>query len=63
MAQVKSYEKLSIRDNFLFQKVMRTKHLCKYLIEKNPAHPDPGHHLSGRRKSHRHDAGQQKHPS
>ena len=34
MAQVKSYEKLSIRDNFLFQKVMRTKHLCKYLIEK-----------------------------
>ena len=34
MARIKSWEELTIQDNFLFQKVMNNKRLCKYLIEK-----------------------------
>ena len=36
MAQnvLKPWESLTITDNYLFQLVMRRKHLCKQLIEK-----------------------------
>ena len=32
--RIKDWEELTIQDNFLFQKVMRNKRLCQYLIEK-----------------------------
>ena len=34
MKRIKNWEELTIQDNFLFQKVMRNKRLCQYLIEK-----------------------------
>ena len=34
MKRIKDWEELTIQDNFLFQKVMRNKRLCQYLIEK-----------------------------
>ena len=34
MSKIKTWEELTIQDNFLFEKVMRNKRLCKYLIEK-----------------------------
>ena len=34
MARIKTWEELTICDNFLFQKVMRNESLCKRLIEK-----------------------------
>jgi predicted transposase/invertase (TIGR01784 family) len=32
--RIKEWEELTIQDNFLFQKVMQNKRICKYLIEK-----------------------------
>ena len=32
--RIKTWEELSLSDNFIFQKVMRRKRLCKRLIEK-----------------------------
>ena len=32
--RIKPWEELTIQDNFLFQKVMRNKRICKHLIEK-----------------------------
>ena len=34
MMRLKTWEELTIQDNFLFQKVMRNQRLCKHLIEK-----------------------------
>ena len=34
MGRIKEWEELTISDNFLFQKVMRNKRICKLLIEK-----------------------------
>ena len=34
MARIKEWEELTICDNFLFQKVMQNKRLCKRLIQK-----------------------------
>lgn len=34
MARIKEWEELTISDNFLFQKVMQNKRLCKRLIQK-----------------------------
>lgn len=34
MAAIKRWEDLEIRDNFLFQQVMKNKRICKHLIEK-----------------------------
>lgn len=34
MSRIKDWEELTIQDNFLFQKVMQNKRICKYLIEK-----------------------------
>ncbi len=34
MGRIKTWEELTIQDNFLFQKVMRNKRICKYLIER-----------------------------
>ncbi len=34
MARIKTWEELTIQDNFLFQKVMQNKRICKHLIEK-----------------------------
>lgn len=34
MARIKEWEELTICDNFLFQKVMQNKWLCKHLIQK-----------------------------
>ena len=34
MARIKEWEELTIRDNFLFQKVMQNKRLCMWLITK-----------------------------
>lgn len=34
MSHIKTWEELTIQDNFLFQKVMQNQRLCKYLIEK-----------------------------
>ncbi len=34
MNRIKDWEELTIQDNFLFQKVMQNKRICKYLIEK-----------------------------
>ena len=34
MGRIKEWEELTIRDNFLFQKVMKNPHICKRLIEK-----------------------------
>ena len=34
MARIKDWEELTICDNFLFQKVMQNKRLCKRLIQK-----------------------------
>ncbi len=34
MGQIKEWEELTICDNFLFQKVMQNKRICKRLIEK-----------------------------
>lgn len=34
MARIKEWEELNIADNFLFQKVMQNKRLCKRLIQK-----------------------------
>ncbi|MDN0046394.1 Rpn family recombination-promoting nuclease/putative transposase [Megasphaera hexanoica] len=34
MKRIKDWEELTIQDNFLFQKVMRNKRLCQYLIKK-----------------------------
>ena len=34
MAKIKEWEELTICDNFLFQKVMQNKRLCKHLIQK-----------------------------
>ena len=32
MKRIKDWEELTIQDNFLFQKVMRNKRLCQYLM-------------------------------
>ena len=34
MERIKTFDELTIRDNFLFQHVMRNERLCKHLIEK-----------------------------
>lgn len=34
MEQMKNWEELKIKDNFLFQHVMKNRRLCKQLIEK-----------------------------
>ena len=34
MGKIKTWDELTIRDNFLFLKVMQNKRLCKHLIEK-----------------------------
>ncbi len=34
LSRIKDWEELTIQDNFLFQKVMQNKRICKYLIEK-----------------------------
>ena len=34
MNRIKTWEELTIQDNFLFQKVMQNKRICKHLIEK-----------------------------
>ena len=34
MGRIKEWEELTIRDNFLFQKVMQNPRICKLLIEK-----------------------------
>ena len=34
MERIKTFEELTIRDNFLFERVMRNKRLCRMLIEK-----------------------------
>ena len=34
LTSLKSWEQLTIKDNYIFQLVMRRKHLCKQLIEK-----------------------------
>ena len=34
MGHTKTWDELTIQDNFLFQKVMRNKRICKHLIEK-----------------------------
>lgn len=34
LPRIKTWEELSICDNFLFQKVMRNQRICKQLIEK-----------------------------
>ena len=31
---IKPYDELTIQDNFIFQKVMRNKHICKQTIER-----------------------------
>lgn len=31
---IKPYDELTIQDNFIFQKVMRNKHICKQIIER-----------------------------
>ena len=33
MTKTKTWDELTIKDNFLFQKVMRNKRICKMLIE------------------------------
>ena len=33
MYRIKTWEELTIQDNFLFQKVMQNKRICKHLIE------------------------------
>ena len=33
MERIKTFDELTIRDNFLFQHVMRNERLCKHLIE------------------------------
>ncbi len=34
LSRIKDWDELTIQDNFLFQKVMQNKRICKYLIEK-----------------------------
>ena len=34
MGRIKTWEELTIQDNFLFQKVMQNKRICKHLIER-----------------------------
>ena len=34
LSRIKSWDELTIQDNFLFQKVMHNKRICKYLIGK-----------------------------
>ena len=34
MGRLKQWEELTIQDNFLFQKVMQNRRICKHLIEK-----------------------------
>ena len=34
MERIKTFDELTIRDNFLFQHVMRNEQLCTHLIEK-----------------------------
>ena len=34
VSRIKTWEELTIQDNFLFQKVMQNKRICKHLIER-----------------------------
>ena len=63
MERIKTFDELTIRDNFLFQHVMRNEQLCTHLIEKIVGDQSPLPALPGLRKDRQPPAGRQKHPS